>query len=69
MFILFPANYSLVFRFIFMPLVQRELDLYKELVNTSPRRATRKAMLPNDAPLNIYEWPEKYGSKDFGVSS
>lgn len=60
---------SLVFRFIFMGLLQNELDLYVKLVNTSSRRANRKVVLPHDAPMNIYESPDKYGSKDFKVIS
>lgn len=51
-----------------MALVQRELDVYVTLVNTSRRRANRKAVLPKAAPINIYEQPNQYGARDFKVS-
>lgn len=64
-------QYSLVFCFVFMPLIQKELDLYVYRYNTSPRRANRKSVLPTDAPLQVYEQPSNYGAEDYkaGASS
>ncbi|KAG9087306.1 hypothetical protein FRC07_012855 [Ceratobasidium sp. 392] len=54
----------LVFRFIFMPLVQQELDQFVERYNTSAKRANTKTSLPAGRPKYIYLYPEQYGGED-----
>ncbi|KAG9124323.1 hypothetical protein FRC07_012033 [Ceratobasidium sp. 392] len=59
---------NLVFRFIFMPLTQAELNIYTEFHNSTPRRANRKSVLPHAAPVRVYEYPEHYCTRDFKIT-
>ncbi|KAF8417179.1 hypothetical protein L210DRAFT_871640 [Boletus edulis BED1] len=57
----------LVFHFLFIPWLQRELDLFAERFNNSkPRHNIHKA-LPHGRPNDIFSRPEDFDSKDFSV--
>ncbi|KAJ7061128.1 hypothetical protein C8F01DRAFT_1083345 [Mycena amicta] len=58
---------SLVFRFVFIPWLQAELDVYVERLNNSKKRADRNKILPHGVPNNIFEHPEDYGALNFKV--
>ncbi len=45
-----------------MPVVQRELDIFRETVwNSHPGRKQTKKELPYGVPDHIYHFPEEYG--------
>ncbi|KAJ7877237.1 hypothetical protein B0H14DRAFT_2197270, partial [Mycena olivaceomarginata] len=55
---------SLIFRWVFIPWLQRELDLYRDRVNNT---AKRNKVLPHGVPNHMYEAPEDYGALDFKI--
>ena len=53
--------------FIMVPLVQKELDVFRETVwNTHRIRAQKDTVLPDGIPDHIYNFPEQYNLKDCG---
>ncbi len=60
---------SLVFRWVFIPWLQKELDAYRKRVNNTAKRADRNKVLPHGVPSHMYEAPEDYGVLDFKVQS
>ena len=53
--------------FIMVPLVQKELDVFRETVwNTHRIRAQKDTVLPDGIPDNIYNFPEQYDLEDCG---
>ena len=51
--------------FIIFPLVQKELDVFRETVwNTHRIRAQKDTVLPDGIPDHIYNFPEQYNLKD-----
>ncbi|GJE88520.1 hypothetical protein PsYK624_046030 [Phanerochaete sordida] len=64
-----PGNtlQRLVFRFLAIPFLQRELDSYVYRHNTSARRANKHKSLPHGIPDRIFEHPEKFGGKDYKI--
>ena len=53
--------------FIMVPLVQKELDVFRETVwNTHRIRAQKDTVLPDGIPDNIYIFPEQYDLEDCG---
>ena len=53
--------------FIMVPVVQRELDTFKEMVWNSLRiRAQKDTVLPGGVPNYIYSFPQKYGLEECG---
>ncbi|KAJ7191511.1 hypothetical protein GGX14DRAFT_506825 [Mycena pura] len=58
---------SLVFRFVFIPWLQAELDAYIQRLNNSQKRADRNKILPHGVPNDIFENAEEYGALDFKV--
>lgn len=53
--------------FVMVPVVQRELDTFKEMVWNSHRiRAQKDTVLPDGVPNHIYNFPEKYGLEECG---
>ena len=51
--------------FIMVPLVQKELDVFRETVwNTHRIRAQKDTVLPDGIPDHIYNFPEQYNLKD-----
>ncbi|KAG1782583.1 hypothetical protein EV702DRAFT_1065370 [Suillus placidus] len=57
----------MVFRWVFIPWLQRELDAYRDRVNNSAKRRDRNKVLPHGVPNLIYNSPEDFGSLDFKV--
>ncbi|KAK7029346.1 hypothetical protein R3P38DRAFT_2775897 [Favolaschia claudopus] len=55
----------LVFRWVFIPWLQKELDAYRERVNNTKKRADRNKVLPIGVPNDMFEHPEDYGVLDF----
>ncbi|KAJ7807137.1 hypothetical protein B0H14DRAFT_3152660 [Mycena olivaceomarginata] len=60
-------NPSLIFRWVFIPWLQKELDLYRDRVNNTAKRADRNKVLPHGVPNHMYEAPEDYGALDFKI--
>ncbi|KAG6369125.1 hypothetical protein JVT61DRAFT_1455 [Boletus reticuloceps] len=58
----------MVFRWIFIPWLQGELDGYKDRVNRSRKRHDRNKVLPHGVPELIHESPQEYGALDFKVT-
>ena len=53
--------------FLMIPLLQRELDVFKESVwNTHRIRAQKNTNLPAGVPNHIYSFPELYELEDKG---
>lgn len=51
-----------------VPVVQRELDTFKEIVWNSHRiRAQKDMVLPDGVPNHIYNFPQKYGLEECGL--
>jgi hypothetical protein len=59
---------SLVFRWLFIPWLQKELDAWVERYNNSRKRADRNKILPHGVPNDICAFPERFGALDFKVS-
>ncbi|KAJ7857101.1 hypothetical protein B0H14DRAFT_3135890 [Mycena olivaceomarginata] len=60
-------NGCLIFRWVFIPWLQKELDLYRDRVNNTAKRADRNKVLPHGVPNHMYEAPEDYGALDFKI--
>ena len=53
--------------FVIIPLVQKELDSFRETVwNTQRIRAQKDAVLPSGISNHIYSFPEEYGLEECG---
>jgi hypothetical protein len=62
-------EYRLVPRYIFIPWLQHELDLFTERFNNAKPRYNMHKILPHGRPNDIFYHPEKFDSRDFSVSS
>ncbi|KAJ7791157.1 hypothetical protein B0H14DRAFT_2395934 [Mycena olivaceomarginata] len=58
---------ALVFRFVFIPWLQKELDAYRDRVNNTAKRADRNKVLPHGVPNDMFENPGDFGVLDFKV--
>jgi hypothetical protein len=58
---------SLVFRWLFIPWLQKELDAWVDRYNNSRKRADRNKILPHGVPNDICAFPERFGALDFKV--
>ncbi|KAF8996698.1 hypothetical protein BDQ17DRAFT_1249445 [Cyathus striatus] len=58
---------AMVFRWVFIPWLQSELDGYKDRVNNTAKRADRNKVLPHGVPNDIFENPNEYGVLDFKI--
>ena len=57
--------FRFVMAYLFVPILQKELDDFKETVWNSHRiRKQKDTCLPDGVPNNIYQLPEEYGLKD-----
>ena len=53
--------------FVMIPLVQKELDIFRNTVwNTHRIRAQKDTVLPSGIPNHIYSFPEEYDLEDCG---
>ncbi|KAK7027184.1 hypothetical protein R3P38DRAFT_3315470 [Favolaschia claudopus] len=59
---------ALVFRAVFIPWLQREMDACRERVNNTAKRADRNKVLPHGVPNHMFEAPEEYGVLEFKVT-
>lgn len=59
--------FRLVFRWIFIPWLQQELDAYRDRIKNTAKRADKNEVLPHGVPNLIAEHPEDYGVLDFQV--
>ncbi|KAG2739204.1 hypothetical protein P692DRAFT_20757479, partial [Suillus brevipes Sb2] len=57
----------MIFRWVFIPWLQRELDAYQDRVNNTRKRRDRNKILPHGAPDIIYQSPENFGVLDFKI--
>ncbi|KAM7427620.1 hypothetical protein ABFA07_021268 [Porites harrisoni] len=54
--------------FIMIPLIQKDLDVFKESVwNTHRIRAQKDTILPDGIPSHMYSFPEQYGLEECGL--
>ncbi|KAJ7466375.1 hypothetical protein FB451DRAFT_1340589 [Mycena latifolia] len=58
---------ALVFRWVFIPWLQKELDSYCDHVNNTAKRADRNKILPHGVPNHMFEHPGDYGVLDFKI--
>ncbi|KIK57129.1 hypothetical protein GYMLUDRAFT_247381 [Collybiopsis luxurians FD-317 M1] len=56
-----------VFKWVFIPWFQAELDAYIDLINTTKKRAQKHKVLPHRPPDDIDEHPENYNMMNFKV--
>jgi hypothetical protein len=52
---------------LYHPWLQAELDLYRDRINHTAKRADRNKVLPHGVPEHIYEQPEDFGCLNFKV--
>ena len=54
--------------YVYLPVVQKELDVFREVVwNSSRGRKQKDKLLPTGIPNHIYRNPEEYGAEDCGT--
>lgn len=56
-----------MFRFIFIPFLQREVDAWVHQRNWTKHRADRKKVLPNGIPMIILQKPHQWKAADYKV--
>ena len=52
--------------YVYVPIVQREIDLFVELWNNSRNRLQRNTLMPDGIPNVIHSCPEECGMEDNG---
>ncbi|KAG1786291.1 hypothetical protein EV424DRAFT_1523978 [Suillus variegatus] len=57
----------MIFRWVFIPWLQRELDSYQDRINHTAKRRDRNKVLPHGVPELIYRSPEDFGALDFKI--
>ncbi|KAJ7206630.1 hypothetical protein GGX14DRAFT_367095, partial [Mycena pura] len=57
----------LVFRFVFIPWLQHELDAYLNRINNTAKRADKNKILYHSVPNDMFEHPQDYGILDFKI--
>ncbi|KAG2344574.1 hypothetical protein BDR05DRAFT_947268 [Suillus weaverae] len=62
------SAFSMIFRWVFIPWLQCELDRYQDRVNNTLKRPDRNKVLPHGVPNLIYKSPEDFGALDFKVT-
>lgn len=58
----------MVFRWLFIPWLQTELDSWKNYFNTTPKRADKNKILPHGRPDLIFTHPATFNAKDYGIN-
>jgi len=54
--------------FIMIPLLQKQLDIFKDTIwNTHRIRAQKDTLLPDGIPNHIYSFPEDYDMEECGM--
>ncbi|KAI5999702.1 hypothetical protein EDD15DRAFT_2508553 [Pisolithus albus] len=54
----------MIFRWIFIPWLQAELDAYRDRVNYTAKRRDRNKILPHGVPELVFSSPQDYGALD-----
>ncbi|KAJ6613175.1 hypothetical protein B0H10DRAFT_1806111, partial [Mycena sp. CBHHK59/15] len=62
----YPAL-SLVFQWVFIPRLQKELDGYHDHLNNTAKHANLNKVLPHSVANHMYEAPEDFGVLDFKI--
>ncbi|KAF8584518.1 hypothetical protein K439DRAFT_1238577, partial [Ramaria rubella] len=57
----------LLFRWLFIPWLQGELDAWRDSHNTTSKRANKNKILPHGRPQLIFEAPRMFDSLDFKI--
>ena len=66
MFLIFRPRMLLAF--ILIPLLQKQLDIFKDTIwNTHRIRAQKDTVLPDGIPNHIYSFPEEYDMEECGM--
>ena len=53
--------------FIFIPVFQKEMDIFRETVWNSRRvRSQKDAQMPKGIPYHLYSFPEQYNANECG---
>ncbi|KAG6370288.1 hypothetical protein JVT61DRAFT_12239 [Boletus reticuloceps] len=60
---------TMVFRWLFIPWLQQELDSYQQRVNNTRKRRDKKKILPHGVPELIHRCAEDYAALDFKICS
>ncbi|CAK5275421.1 unnamed protein product [Mycena citricolor] len=58
---------ALVFRWVFIPWLQAELDAYRNHINMTAKRHDCNKILPHGVPQHMMEFPEEYAILDFKI--
>lgn len=54
--------------FVFIPVIQKEMDIFKETIWNSHRvRSQKEARMPKGIPNHLYSFPESYGAQECGM--
>ncbi|KAL4269040.1 hypothetical protein AB1N83_001842 [Pleurotus pulmonarius] len=59
----------MLFRWMAIPWIQRELDVWADRFNMTPRRQDKRKVLPCGIPVVIRDKPHIYGAKDYKVDT
>lgn len=59
--------YSMIFRWLAIPWIQKELDSWRNKFNSTKRRNSRHKILPQEIPDLVHHKPGHYGHKNFMV--
>lgn len=51
--------------FVFIPVIQKEMDIFREMIWNSHRvRAQKETQMPKGIPNHLYSFPETYGAQE-----
>ena len=65
----FHFIYRDLLTFVFLPLVQKEMDIFRDTIWNSHRvRCQKDAQLPKGVPSHLYSFPENYGAEQCGMA-
>jgi hypothetical protein len=53
--------------YIYIPVIQKELDVFQRIWNSHRIRKQKEARLPKGIPDHVYSFPEKYGAYCFVI--
>ena len=53
--------------FIMIPLIQKDLDVFRESVWNTHRIRAQDTILPGGIPNHMYSFPEQYGPEECGL--
>ena len=58
--------FRLLLAYLFIPLLQHELDVFKETIWNTPRIRKQDTLLPNGVTEHVYSFPQEYGLEECG---